>query len=286
MSDKPTPTGKQRLAQLQAEQARKSRQNKLLVILSACVVVVLVAVGVAWAVSSGNKKKADAAASQNAKNNAFIKTVTSIPASSFDTVGKGTANAAPQPMKSPKPETQNGKPVVTYVGGEFCPFCGMERWSLVSALSRFGTFSGLQSEVSSSTDNPANIPTMTFLHSSYTSKYLVFNPYEIYDRQQQPLQKLPSKMATIMKQENPNGGIPWIDYGGVDTGGLSYDGSELSNHSGEWVAQQLKNPKSQVAQGILGGANVVTSELCQLTKGQPANVCKSKGVLQAAGVGQ
>ena len=36
-----------------------------------------------------------------------------------------------------------GKPEVLYVGAEFCPFCGAERWPLIVALSRFGHFTTL-----------------------------------------------------------------------------------------------------------------------------------------------
>jgi hypothetical protein len=30
-----------------------------------------------------------------------------------------------------------------YIGAEYCPYCAAERWPLVMALSKFGTFSNL-----------------------------------------------------------------------------------------------------------------------------------------------
>src|SRR5438309_707950 len=36
-----------------------------------------------------------------------------------------------------------GKTEVLYIGAEYCPYCAAERWSLVVALSKFGSFSGL-----------------------------------------------------------------------------------------------------------------------------------------------
>src|SRR5271155_4359240 len=37
----------------------------------------------------------------------------------------------------------NGRPEVIFLGAEFCPYCSVERWSLVMALSKFGNFSHL-----------------------------------------------------------------------------------------------------------------------------------------------
>jgi hypothetical protein len=45
-----------------------------------------------------------------------------------------------------------GKPEVLYIGAEYCPYCGTERWSMIVALSRFGTFRGLKEIRSSPTD--------------------------------------------------------------------------------------------------------------------------------------
>ena len=39
------------------------------------------------------------------------------------------------------------------MGAEYCPYCAAERWSMIVALGRFGTFSGLQTMRSSSTDS-------------------------------------------------------------------------------------------------------------------------------------
>jgi hypothetical protein len=42
---------------------------------------------------------------------------------------------------------------VVFVGAEYCPYCASERWPLVMALSKFGTFfEGLRGSMSSTTD--------------------------------------------------------------------------------------------------------------------------------------
>ena len=59
---------------------------------------------------------------------------------------------APPPPTAPCPVVLSGQPAagcidgrpgVVYVGSEFCPYCAADRWALVVALSRFGTFAHL-----------------------------------------------------------------------------------------------------------------------------------------------
>lgn len=285
MSKKAPPqTGKEKLALLQAEQARKSRQTKLLALLSGFVVIVVAVVAISWAVASNRQKKADQEAKQKAKSTAFIGELKDIPTSTFASIGAGSTTNPPKPMSSPKAETKDGKPVITYVGAEFCPFCAMERWSLVLALNRFGSFSGLQPDVSTAQDNPANIPTMTFRKATYKSKYLDFNAYETQDREGNQLQTPPQSVTSIMQRENPGGGIPWMDFGGkMTSNGSTYQAAEMSNKSSDWVISQLKKPDSDLAKGIIGAANTLTATMCQLTDGEPTKVCQAKGVIAASG---
>ena len=98
-----------------------------------------------------------------------------MPAGTFNAVGAGTATGL-NPLSGVSELTADGKPEVLYIGGEFCPFCAAERWALATALSRFGTLSGVSFIHSSPTDG--DIPTLTFYKSSYTSKYLTFTPVE------------------------------------------------------------------------------------------------------------
>ena len=91
--------------------------------------------------------------------------------------------------------TVDGKPKIVFVGAEYCPFCAAERWSMIYWLSQFGTFKGLTQIQSSSTDIYPDTNTFTFYKSSYTSQYVDFNPNEVEDRDQNPLQT-PSAATT------------------------------------------------------------------------------------------
>jgi hypothetical protein len=65
--------------------------------------------------------------------------VTSVSNSTLSAVGQGQG-AAGLTSVSGTLLTSGGKPEVLYMGGDFCPFCAAERWSIIMALSRFGTW--------------------------------------------------------------------------------------------------------------------------------------------------
>lgn len=281
-----TPTGREKLAALQAQQARAARQKKLLAITSGAVVIVLAVVAVFFVVGQNKANSDNKKALSAASNAAYIDTLLKVPGNTYDAVGRGAASATPKAVTG-SPLTKAGKPEVLYIGAEFCPYCGMERWALTAALARFGTFTGLQSAVSTQNDSVANIPTMTYLHAKYTSKYLTFTTFETADRNGNRLQTPDNASLALMQKFDSGGQIPFIDYGNRAVSvGATYQGQTfMQNVSGASIAAKLSDPNSPEAQSILGAANVITSRLCALTKGQPAAVCASTGVLKAqAGV--
>ena len=85
----------------------------------------------------------------------------------------------PRPPTSPSrwssparpPLTSRGRAEVVYVGSEFCPYCAAVRWSLVVALSRFGTFSHLGQTRSSSSEAFPGLQSFSFDGASYQSRY-------------------------------------------------------------------------------------------------------------------
>jgi hypothetical protein len=86
-----------------------------------------------------------------------------------------------------------GHPIIFYVGAEYCPYCAASRWSLIAALSRFGTFTSLPLLVSSDAEGPlSSIQTFTFhgsayTGSAYTSAYRDFQPVALDGRNSNPL---------------------------------------------------------------------------------------------------
>jgi len=78
-----------------------------------------------------------------------VRAVTTVPASLFNLIGYQSA-LAPLKRINGKALQKDGKPLVVFVGAEYCPLCAAERWALVAAFSRFGTFTNLGATHSSS----------------------------------------------------------------------------------------------------------------------------------------
>src|SRR5204862_473860 len=124
----------------------------------------------------------------------------------------------------------DGKALVVYIGAEYCPFCAAERWPIVIALSRFGTFSGLQLTTSASDDAFPNTPTFSFHGATYQSKYLTLQAVELRTRTGEPLDALTAEQQQVFTTydaapyTSKPGTIPFIDFGGrYLVNGATYD---------------------------------------------------------------
>lgn len=221
-----------------------------------------------------------------------VSQLANVPQSTWEAVGKGSVlknafvyNSAQPPLKL----SNNGRPDFFYVGGEYCPYCGAQRWAMINALSRFGTFSNLSAIQSAE----YNIPTFSFYGSKYTSSYINFIPREIksniLDDDQTgytDLEKLTPEEQKIFQQYDSGQNFPFVNIGNLYTAvGASYDFTILLDSQQKPLPQQsiassLGDPKSKFAQGILGTANYMTAGICSLTNQQPANVCNSTVIQQ------
>jgi len=205
---------------------------------------------------------------------ALIAQLTSLPASEFETVGQGSANNLIKPVTGSPLTGATGKPQVLYVGGEFCPFCAAQRWALIIALSRFGTFTGLQATASSEAIEFPNTPTFTFRSAKYTSQYIDFRGVETTDRDQQPLMTLTSAEDETFGKYNSERTIPFIDFGNMYTSvGAMYSPEALSGQSWQAVVDEVKDQNSVQGKAIIGSANLVTAAICKMTSDQPSTVC-------------
>lgn len=277
-------SGRERLQQMKSADAKARQRKRVLAVVAGVLAVVVAVVAGMWLVSSNNKKDEDKKAAAASKSTAFISTVTKLPDSTFDKVGAGTVLQDALKPTGQSVIKRDGKPLVMYTGAEFCPYCAMERWATVAALSRFGTFTNLKGAVSSPNEGPiSNIQTVSFHGSSYKSDYITFKAYETSDRFQKPLEQIASTDQELMQKLGASGSIPWMTFGGVSTSeGATFNGENLVGKSHDEIANALKDPNSEIAKGVIGAANLQTAQICKLTNSQPAKVCNSAGVKAAA----
>ncbi len=267
-------------AAAQREAQRKAEQRRRTLTVGAVVLVVLAVIAgmVAIKLSTDSSSKATAAAVTPAPA-AAVQAVSTVPAAAFAAVGAGTTTAAPKPVTGP-PLLKGDKTRVVYLGAEYCPYCAAERWTMVAALSRFGTFSGLQQAASSSKDVNPSTPTFSFRSVGYDSKYLSFEPVEtatstIKGNSYEPLQTPTAEQQALFTKYQPEGGIPFVDIGNkFVVSGAGYDGKILQGKTFEQIAAAVRDPGTAIGKAVLGSANVLTADLCTAS-GNKAPVCSS-----------
>ncbi len=270
------------------QRGRQSRANRTIWVAAALVTVVGIAAIAAVASGGTNKTSPPPPPSTVTR---VVGKATSVPPSVFGSVGIGSAGGLPQKIKAP-PFTSGAKPKVLYIGAEYCPYCATERWPLVLALSRFGTFSHLGLTHSSSKDVYADTQTFSFHSSTYRSQYLVFEAVEEktnqlvggdYGRLDTPTAEQQRIFRTYNAPPyvpaNSAGSIPFIYLGGKFlSSGASYSPDVLQDKSAEDIASSLSNAGSPIAQGVVGTANTFVAALCTLTGNQPGDVCSGPEV--------
>ena len=265
-------------------------------------VVVVIAIVVAFVVIKVSSNNNSSSSSSSTSTTGTVlpasvqKDITTVPASALNAVGIGSvpaymsANEGNSPPITPISNTaltSGGKPEMLYIGAEFCPYCGAERWAMAVALSRFGKFTTpLRGFHSSPTDTDPNTPTLTFYQAKYSSPYLVFTPVENETIDRGPLQNTTAaQQALWVKYDSSADGVgyPFIDFGNKYVLKLpTYDPGVLAGMSWAQVAAALHVPSSAVAQGALGSAHLMTAAICKMTGGQPGNVCTAAGVVAAS----
>ena len=207
--------------------------------------------------------------------------------------GLGSGEQTAVKSLSGSPLLADGKPILVFVGEEGCPYCAETRWGLVMALMRFGNFTNL-SYMSSYLDG-TDFPTFTFYGSTYSSPYLVFQSFELYDRVGNPLQTLPSNYSQPFSQYGGDA-FPFLDFGGkayVEGAILPAIPSGYSDSLTYLEALFGSENWTQVFQGIssnnaLGSimkadTNVITAAICNMTGNSPASVCSQGPIVSLEG---
>ena len=264
------PRARERIAAQQAASRRAEARRRLLIAVGSVTAVLAVAVALV-AVKLTSSPRA-AAGHESAAAAAVVRQVTTVPAAVLARASSGQAATALEPVKAAGPPlTVGGKPAIVFVGEESCPFCAAERWSLIVALSHFGTWTNLGSTTSSATDVYPNTATFSFRTASYHSTQLTLRTTELTDNAGHPLQPqtaLDSRLIgtydvpPYVNSADQSGAVPFLDIADrYVLAGAQYNPQVLAGLTSAQIASQLRNPASPVAQAIDGSANVIIAAI-------------------------
>jgi hypothetical protein len=236
----------------------------------------------------------------NAAPSSLIGTLAAVPQSVYDAVGvsspanpitplRATAKGCSAPTWQARVNGGPTEPVVFFYGAEFAPYAAAERWPLVLALSRFGTFKELGLMQSSTSTAFANISTFTFRDTHYTSRYVILEPVERYSS----LDPTGAKYLSLQTPDARQRGVvancasststfPLVDVANRWVlNGASFTPGVLMGLSQSQIAGDLSSPLSPLTQAVVGAANEITASICAVDGQKPGSVCESRGVLAA-----
>jgi len=237
----------------------------------------------------------------NPAPSSLLSTMTSVPASVYDAVG---VSSPANPVQAPQ-STGSGTvplwlataggapplPVVFFYGAEFAPYAAVQRWPLILALSRFGTFNQLGLMQSSGSTAFADLSTFTFWNGgtnerSYTSKYLILETVERYSSlnptggRYLSLQRPDAKQAAAIASygQTPDTFALTDVANRYVLNGASFAPGVLVGLSQSQIAGDLATPASPLTQAVVTAANEITASICAVDNDKPGAVCDSRAV--------
>ncbi len=184
------------------------------------------------------------------------------------------------------PLSLGGHPEIMFICAEYWSKCAAERWALVMALSKFGTFTTLKGTTSSAAGTSPKIPTFSFYGATYSSRYLILVTDELETNTdvgegEYPLLQPPTTQEMAMMNAWDRApyttitlSLPFAYIGGrflLTT--AQYDASAISQMSFQAAASIISSGTSAVARHAEAAAGYLVADFCALTRGQPARVC-------------
>jgi len=251
-------SARERIAAQRAAQRKAEIRNRMFITGGSILGVIAIVVGFVIFKTTQSPASANNASPTSATGTALpasvIKDITGVPASTLASVGTGTADPKSVSLvSSAKPLTSAGKPELLYIGAEYCPYCATERWPMIVALSRFGTFSRLGATHSSPSDVYPNTSTFSFHGATYTSPYLSLDAKELQSNQVSNGQYTTLDKLNSAEKSNfhaGGSGYPYINLAGSYRVSLQLNPQVLQGKTIEQVAAALSDPNSAIAKAV------------------------------------
>jgi hypothetical protein len=212
--------------------------------------------------------------------------VSALVASAQAQLGRGQVTP-PEKLPPAAPKlSPGGRPEIMVICAEYWSKCAAERWALVMALSKFGTFTTLKGTTSAATGASPRIPTFSFYGAAYSSRYLTLVTDELETSTdvgggEYPLLQPPTTQEmTLMTAWDRapftavKTSLPFAYLGGrflLTT--AQYDASAISQMSFQAAATIMSSGTSPVSRHAQAAAGYLVADFCALTRGQPARAC-------------
>ncbi len=229
----------------------------------------------------------------------IVQLVTNVPVRTLNQVGAGDVDG-PASFSVFKLHgaalMSHRKPELLSMDLAWCPHCAANSWALAVALSRFGSLTGLR-VIDSGTyyctlaANPCTLAPfpcfphthgISFFGAKYHSSYLSFASVVLQDVDGKNLQSPTPPENSAIASFHAQGEAPALDVGGayafLNSG---YSPGTLAHKTWSQIASSLTDPQNPIARRVDGLANLFTAAICTATRGRPAGVCKSSGVVAA-----
>ena len=144
------------------------------------------------------------------------------------------------------------------------------------ALMRFGNFTNLHYMTSAYDDG--DYSTVTFYNSTYSSPYVVFQPFELETRSQSPLQTLPPNYTTAFYAQGGKA-YPFLNFADqYFISGAVLDPGVLGTLNQTQIVASVDNPGSFLGSEIRQAANIITALICKTSGENPASVCGNDSI--------
>ena len=195
--------------------------------------------------------------------------------------------SSPEKLPPSAPQlSSGGHPEIMFICAEYWSKCAAERWALVMALSKFGTFTTLNGTTSSATQTSPRTPTFSFYGAGYSSKYLTLVTDELETNTdmgggEYPLLQPPTNQEmTLMNAWDRapyttiKTSIPFAYIGGtflLTT--AQYDAGAISQMSFQDAARIMSSGTNPVSSHAEAAAGYLLADFCALTRDQPGSVC-------------
>ncbi len=221
---------------------------------------------------------------------AVLRKLTSVPPRVVNAVGLPPPSiVSPPTVDGGQPDlVVDGKPGAVFIGGVFCPYCAAERWAIIMAFSRFGSFSHLQETTSSPWEVYPSTATFSFQGASYSSRYvgLAMSEHSGNDVDgpgtDPVLEPLTRQEASLWQRYDDSYGYPFLDIGNeAFVLSPSFTPGLLSGFDQEQIDSRLSVPADPSTEAIVGASDYLTAAICATTGQRPVSVCAAPVVVKA-----